>query len=175
MKTIPLLIIIAILASTFSANAQNESASAAIPEKEKPRDIKTIKIGKNESDPTVFTIVEEMPMFPDSACLLITNRNEQKQCADRKLMEYINQTVQYPDTARALGITGMVVISFTVEADGQLSDIRILRDPGGTLGAEGLRLMNQMIAEKGAWIPGRQRGVAVAVRFNLPLRFRLNN
>lgn len=201
------LVIITILVSSFNGNAQNKEDSTSTSKNEKPKTMKTIRVGGGDQPPAppppppsplpdfgdypapppppppseprsdvreFYTVVEEMPMFPDSSCLLLTDDEDKRICSNQKLMNYVYETLQYPAPARAAGITGMVVISFIVEADGQITNIKTLRDPGGKLGAEGRRIINQMKIEKGPWIPGLQRGKAVATKFNLPIRFKLN-
>jgi protein TonB len=71
--------------------------------------------------------------------------------------------------ARESGITGTVYITFVVEKDGSLSDIRALREVGGGCTAEALRVIQTMPR----WTPGKQRGVPVRVRINLPVKFML--
>jgi protein TonB len=56
-----------------------------------------------------------------------------------------------------------------VEPDGSISNPEIVRDIGAGCGEEALRIVNMMPE----WIPGRQRGKAVRVQFNLPVRFDL--
>lgn len=194
MKTI-FLVIITILVSSFNGNAQNKEESSSTSKNEKPKTTRTIRVGGGDDrgygdapapppppppsehrsgEREVYTIVEKMPIFPDSSCLLLTDNDAKRSCSNQKIMDYVYETLQYPASARAAGITGMVVVSFVIEADGQISTIKILRDPGGKLGAEGVRIINQMSIEKGPWIPGRQRGKAVATKFNLPIRFKLD-
>ena len=103
-----------------------------------------------------FIIVEKMPVFGSGhADLLI----------------YLSQNMKYPTMARESGISGTVYISFVVEKDGSLSDIRILRELGGGCTAEAIRVIQNMPR----WTPGNQRGIPVRVRMNLPVKFMLLN
>jgi protein TonB len=65
------------------------------------------------------------------------------------------------------GIQGKVFVTFVVEKDGQISDIRVLRGIGGGCDAEAIRVVKSMPN----WKPGRQRNMPVRVQFNLPVRF----
>ena len=74
---------------------------------------------------------------------------------------------------KELGVEGMVVISFIVEKDGSVSNIKILRDPGAETGTEAKRVVQLMQQQGIKWVPGYQRGRPVRVQYNLPVRFRL--
>ncbi len=117
-------------------------------------------------------IAERMPVF-GTACREIDNAEERRQCSDRALMEFIYKEIKYPAIARENGVQGMVVVSFTVERDGSVSDIVIARDQGAGLGAEGARVVKLINERTDRFEPGRQRGKAVRVRFNLPVKFKL--
>jgi len=103
----------------------------------------------------IFTIVEDQPSFPGG---------------DAALMRYLQENLKYPTMAREAGIQGTVFVTFVVERDGSITDVRILRGVGGGLDEEAIRVVQSMPA----WTPGRQRGQAVRVQFNLPIRFVLN-
>jgi len=94
---------------------------------------------------------------------------KKKQCAEKRLLEYIYRNIKYPRQARWNGVQGMVVISFVVEKDGSISETKILKDVRGGCGAESVRIVNSMPT----WIPGTQRGKPVKVLFNLPILFKL--
>lgn len=124
-----------------------------------------------EEIPHFFKVVEEMPYFGD--CQGERDRGLRKQCSDRALIGYLSEHLRYPALARESGISGVAVIRFIVEKDGSLTNIEVLRDPGGGLGAEAARVVGRMAAET-RWTPGRQTGRPVRVQFNLPVRFQLD-
>ncbi|MEO1514488.1 MAG: TonB family protein [Bacteroidota bacterium] len=115
----------------------------------------------------IFTVVEEMPRFP--GCEDLTDRDERKQCASRRMLEFIYKNIKYPAMARDVGLEGNVVVRFVVSESGSISDIEVLRGIGGGCGKEVERVVNMMPD----WIPGRQRNETVKVYYNLPVRFRL--
>ena len=117
-------------------------------------------------------IKENMPLFP--GCESLESYNERKQCADKHLLTFIYENIQYPPRARDVGIEGMAVISFVVEKDGTITEARIVRDPGGGTGAEALRVVELMNDQSILWEPGRQMDKPVRVQFNLPVKFKLD-
>ena len=123
---------------------------------EKPVKVPTVGGGD------LFKVVEEMPRFP--GC-----EDNNKNCADKKMLEFIYQNLRYPALARENGVEGTVVVTFIVEADGRIKEPKIVREIGGGCGDEVLRVVNLMPT----WIPGKQKGEAVRVQFNLPVRFKL--
>lgn len=102
----------------------------------------------------IFTVVEESPAFPGG---------------DEKLYEFLAKNMKYPQMARESGIQGIVYVTFVVEPDGSISNVRVLRDIGGGCGEEAIRVVKAMPR----WTPGKQRGKAVRVQFNLPVKFTL--
>ena len=90
-------------------------------------------------------------------------------CATQKLMAFVYKNIKYPAMARENGIQGMVVVRFTVWKDGSLRDMKVIKDPGGGLGREAIRVIKTMPK----WQPGKQRGRKVPVKFTLPVRFKL--
>jgi len=67
-------------------------------------------------------------------------------------------------------VQGKVYITFVVEKDGDLSDMKILRDPGAGLGDEALRVLEA----SPKWVPGVQNGQRVKVRYTVPVNFSLS-
>lgn len=102
----------------------------------------------------IFTVVESMPEFPGG---------------QQAMMEYIARNIRYPAMARESGIQGRVFVNFVVERDGSVTNVRVLRGIGGGCDEEAIRVVKAMPK----WTPGRQRGQAVRVSFNLPVRFTL--
>lgn len=88
---------------------------------------------------------------------------------DRKRLEYLVNTVEYPKAAREAGIQGIVYVTFVVEKDGTISDVKILRGVHPLLDEETLRVIRGMPH----WKPGLLDGKPVKVQFNMPLKFTL--
>ncbi len=120
----------------------------------------------------IFKVVEEMPRFPGCEEMM-ASADEKRMCANRKMLEFIYENIKYPSVARDNNIEGTVVISFVVDEKGVVSDAQVVRDIGGGCGAEALRIVEMMNDMPERWTPGKQRGRAVKVLFNLPVKFRL--
>ena len=102
----------------------------------------------------IFQIVEEMPQFPGG---------------EAKLMEYVAKNIKYPQIARETGIQGRVFVGFVVEPDGSISNVKLLRGIGGGCDEEAMRVIKSLPK----WKPGKQRGKAVRVSYQIPVFFKL--
>ncbi len=120
----------------------------------------------------IFRVVEQMPRFPGCENQGGTDK-EKKACAERKLLEYIYKNIKYPAIARENGVEGNVVVQFVVDKDGSINKAKVVRDIGAGCGEEALRVVELMNTKGLKWTPGKQRGRAVKVQFNLPIKFRL--
>ena len=107
-----------------------------------------------EAPQQIFTIVEQMPEFPGG---------------EEKLFEYLGKNIKYPSMARENGITGTVYVTFVVEGNGEISDVKKLRGIGGGCDEEAMRVVKAMPS----WKAGKQNGKSVRVQYNLPIKFTL--
>ncbi|HSG67279.1 MAG TPA: energy transducer TonB [Bacteroidales bacterium] len=101
---------------------------------------------------TIFIVVELAPSFPGGTAAL---------------KQYLSENLVYPTLAREANIQGTVYLQFIVGKSGEIRDVTILRGIGGGCDEEAVRVVQSMPR----WNPGKQRGVPVIVRFNLPVRF----
>jgi len=109
---------------------------------------------KTNQDTTIFIVIEQSPEFPGGI---------------EGLHAYLQKNLTYPKRALKKGIEGKVFVTFVVEKDGSISNIRILRGIGYGCDKEAIRVVRRMPK----WKPGRQRGENVRVQFNLPIVFQL--
>ena len=109
---------------------------------------------KPEVSTKVFDVVEEMPSFPGG---------------NGALMSYLNGNTKYPVVAQENGVQGKVIISFVVERDGSISDVRVARSVDPSLDREAQRVVKSMPR----WTPGKQNGQTVRVKYTVPVVFRL--
>ena len=109
---------------------------------------------KHEEESKVFDVVEQMPSFPGGPSAL---------------MEYLHDHVKYPVVAQENGVQGRVVVSFIVERDGSITDVRVVRSVDPSLDREAARVVSSMPR----WTPGKQNGSAVRVKYNVPVMFKL--
>jgi periplasmic protein TonB len=101
----------------------------------------------------IFVIVEDMPSFQGGDI--------------NKFREFINKNLRYPEIAAENGIQGRVILSFVVEPNGNVSNVRILRGVDPALDREAIRV----VESSPKWKPGMQRGKPVRVSFNIPIIF----
>jgi len=106
-------------------------------------------------DTSIFTEVGVMPKFPEG---------------DDALIKYMIGSIKYPAEAKKNGITGVVYISFIVEADGTITNAKVLEGVGGGCNEEALRVIKEMPK----WIPGKNKGNPVRVQFTMPIKFKLS-
>ena len=85
------------------------------------------------------------------------------------LYGYLCRNLSYPAEAREQGITGKVYVTFVIERDGSVADVRILRDIGGGCGEAVVEAVRNMPR----WKPATLRGKPIRTQFNLPVNFSL--
>ena len=103
----------------------------------------------------LFSVVEVMPQYPGGQIAM---------------MKYIMENMKYPEQAMKKGIQGRVAVSFIVEKDGSISDVKPILSVHPLLNKEAVRVVESMPK----WSPGKQNGKPVRVRFNVPVMFKLN-
>ncbi len=101
----------------------------------------------------IYDVVEQMPHFPGG---------------QSAMMRYINENLRYPEEAEQSDVVGRAVVSFIVEPDGALSAIEITRSLDPAFDRMALLVVQSMPR----WVPGKQDGKPVRVRYNIPVSFR---
>jgi len=171
------------LALILSSNAENmitssksvlKEAAGVITQEEtiKPTIVETIvaddgEAQKNQKDITsqseiplsdnkIYTVVEEMPLYPGG---------------ESELLSYISRNLRYPIEAMEKGIQGKVIVRFVVNALGKVEKAEIVRGVNPSLDQAGLKVINSLPN----WIPGKQNGKNVAVYYTLPISFKLDD
>ena len=133
----------------ISSFQQTSNVQASI-----PKVVIEIEDEELEAEVEIFTVVEQEASFPGGI---------------QKLNEYLAQSIKYPQQAKETGTKGRVMLTFVVERDGSITDIKILRDIGSGCGEEAKRVVKEMPK----WQPAKQRGKAVRQQFVLPVSFNL--
>ena len=100
--------------------------------------------------------VDELPEFPGGTV---------------SLLEYLRKNMKYPAICRENNVQGKVVVSFTIDTDGSITDAEVVQSVDPLLDAEALRTISQMPT----WKPGKKDGNIVRVRYSVPINFRLDN
>lgn len=109
---------------------------------------------KPEVSNKVFDVVEEMPHFPGGPAAL---------------QAFLSSNTKYPVVAQENGVQGRVTVSFVVERDGSITDVRVVRSVDPSLDREASRVVRSMPR----WSPGKQNGSTVRVKYTVPVVFRL--
>ena len=81
----------------------------------------------------------------------------------------MNKNLTYPDIAKENGIQGRVTLQFTVNTDGSVKDVKVLRGVDPSLDKEAVRV----VSSSPKWSPGKQRDRAVKVTYTFPVIFQL--
>ena len=126
-------------------------------DEEHGKDIADLKQVVTQAEPEpekVFDMVEQMPQFPGGQA---------------EMMQFISKNMKYPTIAQENGTQGRVTCQFVVGADGKVRDVKVLRGVDPYLDKEAVRVIMSMPK----WIPGKQNGKAVSVKYTIPVMFRL--
>ncbi len=104
---------------------------------------------------SVFQIVDEMPEFPGGA---------------DALMQFVASGINYPEDAVKEGKEGRVFVSFVVEKDGLVSNVKVLRGVCYSIDEEAARVVRGMPR----WKPGMKDGKPARVSYQIPIMFKLD-
>jgi Ca-activated chloride channel family protein len=108
-----------------------------------------------DEEQAVFSMIEQMPEYPGG---------------EKALQAYLNNHIQYPEEAKENGIQGRVYVSFVVDTDGSITNVKIIRGVDPLLDAEAIRVIKAMPK----WLPGKQRGKAVRASYTIPISFKMD-
>lgn len=106
---------------------------------------------------SILDISEQMPSFPGG---------------EQAFFKFLAQNIRYPGIARDQGLQGKLYIEFVVTKQGHITDVKIIKGTiGGGCEEEALRIIKSMPD----WIPGKQNGDLVNVRYRMPIIFQLGD
>lgn len=108
-----------------------------------------------EEEAIPFQLVETRPSFNGG------DANE--------FSKWVNSRLVYPEIAKENGVQGRVTLQFTVNADGTVSNVKVLRGVDSSLDKEAVRV----VSSSPKWKPGKQRDRAVKVTYTFPVIFQL--
>lgn len=134
------------------ADTAPESHSKVLPPPSQPSENKA----KPAAEPSVYNsgVLDFPPEFPGG---------------NKKLIRFLNRNLNYPNTARQQGVQGKVFVSFVVETDGDLSNLKVIRGIGSGCDEEALRV----VSKSAPWKPGMLDGKTVRSTYVLPIIFQL--
>lgn len=134
---------------------QTDIETSSEVDEEEEIEIREIEEEEEEIDEKqIFVVVEQMPSYPGG---------------NKALMKFLSKNIKYPQIAADNGIQGKVYLKFVIERNGSVGEVIVLRGVDKSLDKEAVRVVKSMPK----WKPGKQRGKAVRVWFNLPVVFRL--
>lgn len=110
----------------------------------------TIEADSTQDSP--YLAIEYMPRFPGG-----------------DVTKWLAKNTKYPEAALERGAEGKVFVQFTIEKDGRVSNVKVLRPVDPDLDREAVRVVSSMPR----WKPGRQRGKFVRVSYTVPINFHL--
>jgi TonB family protein len=151
----------------LAAQDTQQNVKPAETQKAVPQEKQAVKTGETSSsypvkqdtmtkfEPPVYKVVETMPAYPGGY---------------EALIKFMMENVKYPEEAKKNNIQGPVYVSFIVEIDGSVSNVKVLRGIGGGCDEEGVRVVSLMPK----WSPGMDKGKAVRVSYVLPIQFKLD-
>jgi len=134
----------------FNVEGNDEAAGEVLKAKEVIAEPEPPKVEETK----VFDVVEEMPQFPGGQAALL---------------EYLAKNIKYPVVAEENGVQGRVIVTFVVERDGSITDVKVVKSVDPSLDKEAARVVKSMPK----WQPGKQNGSAVRVKYTVPVTFRL--
>jgi protein TonB len=123
--------------------------------KQEIKEVTPTKNSKISKSKKIYDVVDEMPVFPGG---------------NGALLEYLATHVKYPVVAQENGVQGRVIVSFVVECDGSIADVRVERSVDPSLDREAIRVVSSMPR----WSPGKLNGYIVRVKYSAPVLFKLN-
>jgi protein TonB len=123
-----------------------------------------------DTDEEIFEIVEDppIPWLYKSTCMEV-EYTVKYDCYMQELGKWLAENLVYPSKASDNKTEGMVIIQFIIDKSGAIRDADVVRDIGDGCGKAALSVVNAMPD----WVPGRQRGEPVHVRYTLPVKFKL--
>ncbi|KAA6438604.1 energy transducer TonB [Dyadobacter flavalbus] len=116
---------------------------------------KAVAVEVKPKNDEIFRIVEQAPEYRGGIAAMSA---------------FLQKNLKYPSPAAAAGIQGRVFVEFTVGTDGKIENVTAIKGIGFGCDEEAVRVVKLMQN----WIPGKQSGAPVRVRFTLPIAFQLN-
>ena len=172
------LFVLALPLAMFSAD--NKSCATAEPQHDVMQYVHSLVVSNCESEEEQTSLYSRETLNMQAEFQLVTQDDKEKSTniddelpsfpgGDAKLREWIKKNMKYPSYAKNNGIEGQVLVVFIVEKDGSISNAEVSWGVDPSLDQEALRIVNKMPK----WKPGTQNGVAMRVKYRLPITFTL--
>lgn len=141
-----------IISNVTTPGKESEGIGEAPPEVAPPAETKVAEV---EESNEAFLSVESMPSFAGGL---------------NEMYKFLGKTLKYPSAAQRSNVQGRVYMSFIIEKDGSITDVQVAKSVGFGLDEEATRAVKLMPK----WIPGKQNGRNVRVKFTIPVTFKLD-
>ncbi len=119
--------------------------------------------------PPVLVVKPEDPVVDDNEVFIDVHEYPSFSGGDDAMRKYLSEVVYYPKMAKDANISGTVFVSFIVEKNGSLSNIKLLKSIGGGCDEVAIEAVKNMPK----WNPGKQRNMAVRTKLVIPIKFSL--
>lgn len=120
-----------------------------------------------EGEKSLAIVSEQPPRFP--GCEDESTVEEKEVCAQKKMLKYVYENINYPKSAMDSNVSGMAIISFVIDKSGEVTNIQCINGLCDAIEAECINLVSNMPN----FIPGVQNGNKVKVEYRLPIKFKL--
>lgn len=127
----------------------------------------TAAVQAQDSTTAVLLASKDIPPLFEGCADPLISAAQRQECSAPKIQEFVQKHLLYPDSARARGVEGMVVVRFSVSTTGAITELELLRNIGAGCGQEALRVVRMMPN----FTPAYRNGEAVATKMLLPIRF----
>lgn len=115
-------------------------------------------------EPKPIAFAEKMPHLPQCSA---ETEDQRQSCHQQAVMDHMRKTVQYPAIAQENEVEGTVFVSYVIDEQGRVIDVKVIRGVHPALDAEAKRAVEALPQH----VPGIQRGKPVKVKMNIPVRF----
>ncbi|HMU05890.1 MAG TPA: TonB family protein [Saprospiraceae bacterium] len=115
---------------------------------------------------TIVTVKEVVPMM---ASCIQESLEERKACSDQTILQYVYRSLRYPRQDRENDVSGQAIAQFTIDKDGSVVDVKVIRGICQSIKDEVTRVITNMPP----WNPGYQNDKPVRVLYTLPVKFKL--
>jgi TonB family protein len=126
--------------------------------------------GSGNSSGHTFLTVEELPSFP--ACKGLP-RNQQMQCFEEQLRKAVSKNLSYPEDDYESGRQGRAYVEFTINEEGEFSDVKIIESKGAMATKEMNKAAERAVKKLKKINPAKQGNTPVKVKYTLPVTFRI--
>ncbi|MBR1705627.1 MAG: energy transducer TonB [Bacteroidales bacterium] len=114
-------------------------------------------------------VVEEEETYDELPYVVVEQKPTFQGGEANAFSKWVNSHLVYPEVAKEIGVQGRVILQFTVDTDGRVINVKVLRGADETLDREAVRV----VSSSPKWVPGRQHDRAVRVSYTFPVIFQL--